>query len=416
MIGHTRFARRCVWVAAVATAVLSGACKQKREAKFESTAAKSGKASAKKELGLDIQIDPDHSLYQPWSRAKVTLRIKNRSRVPVLLLDVKLKTSGGTPVLSESGVQKHPMVREDSKLRIEGAYFVDDVGARQRAARPAYWRWRGKHELAVFRLLMPLQERTWSGRFRARYEVGDSFEAVVRYAPVPKSFRYYKKVESKRVRLAKPQRKGSMVARSKVVVSFRKHEGIPAQPGAKLGSLADIGKRRRKVDGDKRDVYAVPVSYLQGLDVQTETASHPLGLRRFAFDIGRARTKAGIDRGPYTRAVDAGVWVLFGKGKSWVVSREEVLPVEGNALPFANRLNAARRQPVYLFHNAETRDPDGLLAYFEKQGFRVKSRREKGGAYTGVLELESARFVAFLKALAKRKLRVDGVDTVAPIQ
>jgi|GEM_PF-6968452 len=398
-------------------AALMAGCKQKRQAKFESTAGKSGKAG-KKELGLDIQIDPDRSLYQPWSRAKVKLRIKNRSRTPVILVEVSLKTSGGTAVLDESSIQKHPAVHAGSELRIDGAYFVDRVAARQRAAQPSYWRWKGKHELAVVRLLMPLQERSWTGRFRARYEVGDEFQATVRYVPVPPDFHYYQKVERKNVRLAKALRRGSMIARSRVIVRFAKKTGVPAHPGAKLDSFDTVGKRKRKrwrLPDGKRAVYALPITYLDSLPVEVDHASHELGVRRFAFDIARARSKAGIDRGPYTRAVDAGVWVLFGKGKSWVVSRDEVLPVDGNALPFANRLNAGRRQPVYLFKRAGTRDPDGLLSYFGKRGFPVHSRHDKDGTYTGVLQLESAKFVPFLQALDARKLRLDGVDAVAAI-
>ncbi len=405
-----------VWfgLASVATA----ACEQKREGKFESTAAKT--APKTEELGLDVQIVPDRDLFQPWSMAKVKIKIKNRSRTPVILQQLSLKTSGGTAVFNESDLQKQPAIVGPDELRIEGTYFVDEVGAQARRPGRSYWRWSGKDELTVFTLLMPLQERSWKGRFRARYEVGDEFRAVVKYIPVPDDFRYFRKVKIQRTRLRKPVRQGKMVGRWKHTVHFAKATTAPGQPGTALEAPADPGRRakknkRRKKQARALETWAAPSSYLDSLPSKTSTSTKPLGLRRFAFDIGTARAKAKIAKGPYTRAVDAGVWVLFGKGKSWVVSRDEVIPVEGNALPFANRLNAGRRQPVFLFRAAPSKDHDGLVSFFKRERFRVKARREKDGTFTGVLELESAKFVSFLKLLARRKLRVDGVDAVAPI-
>lgn len=397
-------------------AALLPACEQKREGKFESTAKKT--ATTRAELGLDVQIKPNRDLFQPWSLARVELKVKNRSRTPVILVSLSLKTSGGTTVLNDSDTQKHPATVAGSEMRVEGTYFSDDVGAQARAPKRSYWRWGGKDELTVFTLLMPLQERTWKGRFRARYSVGDQFHAVVGYVPLPKDFRYFAKTKERRSRLKKPVRKGRMVARWRHVVTFSERTDVPSLPGHALDIPDGLRKRRKRQSATPvkpKEVWAVPSSYLASLPSQKVAAARPLGLRRFAFDIGPARAKAKIPKGPFTRAVTAGVWVLFGKGKSWVVSREEVLPVDGNALPFASRLNAARRQPVYLFRSSDTPDPNGLVTYFKGLRFRVKTQKEKDGTYTAILQLESAKLVPFLKALAKRKLRVDGVDAVASI-
>ncbi|MGE0433199.1 MAG: hypothetical protein AB7K09_04390 [Planctomycetota bacterium] len=370
---------------------------------------------------------------EAWQLVDATIHITNVADVPLMLIEVDVRTRNSQPVLQRSFRQQRPAVAlPDGGLGVRAAWLEEDPGTAARGPNPPVWQWHGEQLLCTAPVLAPGESCDLAAPFRAEYEIGDRL--ACRLSVVPLLNRgWLLRATAPRLRT---ERRGVGDALTWQPGAPRWYE--TAQLEIDYVPLGDSAIAAGAAARMPVDLSAAPADDREKMTANNALDLHIIGATRHDFeahtpgqvmaaaaltinhckpDIDAARLLCGVTRGPYSRAVDAQQWVVIdaegneGKGISWLVGADhpDARRLDGNALNLVRGLNDDGAQRVELFRGAPDDDPGGMLAWFQAAGFEVERHVEPDGNWIGLVVVQPAALLDFALGMRDLGLRLEGL-------